>query len=228
MGKCHKCGKFLMPGVSFCPACGEEQKNSSIKMAGKIIKCPSCGEVLEAFSVKCPSCGYELRGTAASGAVKELADKLNKIQAKNIAVAARISKAFNSNHLSSTDNQKIETIRNFVIPNNKEDIVELMIMATSNINAAAFNTIPNNSISEDQRNSEKAISEAWIAKYDQAIYKARMLFPDDPILPDIENTYQNKMNAVKKEKNKLRNLIFGIIIAVIALIAFCLIMSLFE
>ena len=228
MGKCQKCGKFLMPGVKFCPACGEEQSNGSTKIAGKIFKCPSCGEVLEAFSVKCPACGYELRGTVAAGAVKELADKLNKIQSRNIAVASGFSKLFNSNHLSSTDNQKIETIRNFVIPNNKEDIIELMIMAVSNINAAAFNSLPNNSMNESHKKSERAISEAWMAKYDQAIQKARISFPDDSALLGIENDYQNKMNEVRKEKNKRRNLILVIIIAWVALIVFCLIMSMFE
>ncbi|MCR4635048.1 MAG: zinc ribbon domain-containing protein [Butyrivibrio sp.] len=228
MAKCQRCSKLLMPGTKFCPSCGEEQENGSTKITGKIYKCPSCGEVLEAFSVKCPSCGYELRGTAAAGAVKELADKLNKIQSRNIAVVSGISKFFNSNHLSSTDNQKIEMIRNFVIPNNKEDIIELMIMATSNINASSFNSLPNNSMNESNMESERAISEAWISKYDQAIKKARILFPSDPVLLGIENDFQNKMNQVKREKNKLRNFILGIIIAFIVLFVCCLIMSMFE
>lgn len=227
MGKCQKCGKFLMPGTKFCPVCGEEQANGSTKIAGKIFKCPSCGEVLEAFSVKCPSCGYELRGTAATGAVKELADKLNKIQSRNLAVTSGISKIFNSKHISSADDQKIETIRNFAIPNNKEDIIELMIMATSNINPAAFNLLSNGSMNESHKKSERAISEAWMAKYDQALMKARISFPDDSALRSVENEYQNKMKEVKREKNKRRNLLIGLIVAWIVLMLICFIMSKF-
>ena len=213
MGKCRKCGKLLMPGTKFCPSCGENQDSSSSseQVVGKVYKCPSCGETLEAFAVKCPACGYELRATKATGAVKELADKLEKLQSKNNAVTSGITKIFNSTHLSSVDEQKVNTIRNFVVPNNREDIIELMIMAISNINPEAFNELASGAMSESRKKSERAISEAWLSKYEQALQKAKITFSDDPVLAGIEDDYQRKMGEIKKQKNKRRNLLLGVV-----------------
>ena len=226
MGKCKNCGKMLMPGTKFCPSCGENQESDAIKVNGKIYKCPSCGETLEAFSIKCPTCGYELRGTKATGAVKELADKLEKLQSKSNVVSMGVSKIFNSNHLSSVDNQKIDTIRNFSIPNNREDIIELMILAVSNINPEAFNELGSGTMNTGRKKSERAISEAWISKYDQAFQKARIAFPDEPVLANIESDYQDKMKAVRKEKNKYRNFGLFCILAFICLVILGIIASL--
>ena len=57
-------------GAKFCHACGASTnrhshptKERAQEFAGRIIKCPNCGEVLESFSACCPACGIELRGT---------------------------------------------------------------------------------------------------------------------------------------------------------------------
>lgn len=55
---------------------------------GKVLKCPSCGEVLDSFKTHCPSCGYEIRNTRAVSAAQELAKKLEIIEAQKMPVVS--------------------------------------------------------------------------------------------------------------------------------------------
>lgn len=118
MAFCINCGKNFRMEQSSAGNCGKavKESNSSDQRKtvydGEIHKCPSCGEVLNAFVSECPSCGYELRGTKASTSVREFALKLE---------------------LASTERQTITLIKNYPIPNAKEDIYEYMIIAASNI-----------------------------------------------------------------------------------------------
>lgn len=218
MATCPDCGKKVLFATKFCPSCGSAMdgasgEHSSRKQVfeGKVHKCPSCGEVLNAFEMVCPSCGYELRDTKGSSAVKELAAKLEKIQSKDNAVFSGVSRLFNGGDLSKSEEQRINLIRNFVIPNNKEDIIEFMIMAVANINASAFNTLNSNNMSNAQKKSEKAISEAWIAKFEQASQKAKLSFPNDPAVLNAESAFQMKMKEVSKEKSKWMMLMLGMV-----------------
>lgn len=117
---CSNCGHELSADAKFCSNCGApyggEQSIGSQKRqqeyAGKIIKCPSCGELLSAFQSKCPSCGYEIREAKASTSVSEFVQKLE---------------------LAKSNDQQIKLIRSFPIPNTKEDIFEFMILASTNV-----------------------------------------------------------------------------------------------
>lgn len=111
-------------------------------------KCPYCGEIIEAYSLQCPSCGHELRNIGAVNSMKELADRLEELD---------------------DDGARELLVRSFPIPNTREDILEFLIMATSNIDENA----PYGS--EDEEN----LAKAWIAKSEQAVQKAEMMIPDD-------------------------------------------------
>lgn len=120
MAFCINCGKELVEGAKFCLECGTpvantqaaQQSERKATYDGEIHKCPQCGEVLQAFAAVCPSCGYEIRGTSASGSVKDFVAKLNA---------------------ASSDREKAEIIRNYPVSNTKEDIFEFMIVASTNI-----------------------------------------------------------------------------------------------
>ena len=136
---CAKCGAPLQKGACFCSKCGssvepanitENTETRTTKYTGEILKCPNCGETLNSFVTNCPTCGYELRRTEASESVKTLADKLEKIDSRrNSGVGSAFSKMFNQ--VSALDEQKISLIRNFAIPNTKEDILEFVILAAA-------------------------------------------------------------------------------------------------
>lgn len=144
MAYCSKCGKPLAEDAAFCSSCGARVGSEPVRRnesyEGSVQKCPSCGQVLDAFSAVCPSCGYELRGVEGLSRVNDLADKLES---------------------ASTIEEKNDLIKNFYIPNTREDIYEFFILATSNIEAGGDST------------------DAWYAKLDQAYKKAELVFQDE-------------------------------------------------
>ena len=164
---------------------------------GEIHKCPSCGEVLASFVANCPACGHEFRGAKNSTSVREFASKLEEIERARPPKKFGLKKALeNQNQVSETDLRKISLIRNFVIPNTKEDLFEFLVLASSNINLQRYNDF--DSISE----SEQAVSDAWEAKFEQAYEKAKLSFGNAPEFKKIHAIYEKKSGEIKQSKKK--------------------------
>lgn len=219
---CPKCGTKNNNEANFCQSCGSPIQviNNSQKVeksvevpqnsdptyserkqeyAGKIIKCPSCGEIWDAFILKCPTCGYELRGARSNQALSELFAKLETIDLQpdnNV----RLKKHNNSNEITEKEKQKIALIRNFPIPNTREDLYEFLIMASSNIDTEHIEGVNDSSLSE----GDKAISEAWRAKYEQAYHKANISFGQLPEFQELNIKFTNKINKHEHKKNMYR------------------------
>lgn len=144
MGYCSNCGHKVADGAKFCSNCGAAigttfegtQSQRKAVYDGVIHKCPNCGEILNAFVSKCPACGYELRGTAVANAVQELY--------KNIQVA-------------KSDKEVVRLIKMFPVPNSKEDILEFMVLASSNFDEEEYMA----------HKGEDNISAAWLSKIEQ-------------------------------------------------------------
>ena len=172
MAFCINCGQELVEGAKFCAECGTAVNDSistnqrKTTFEGEIHKCPNCGDTIDAYETVCEVCGYEIRGRKTTSIVHELALKLE-----------------------ATDEiqKKEELIRNFYIPNTKEDIYEFMILATSNIK------------------TEGVTTKAWLVKLEQAYQKAYLSFSDDKKFEHIKSLY----DSCKQQKN-LNNMIYGI------------------
>ena len=218
---CKNCGEKLMPNSKFCNYCGtptdnikneekviEEKKKETnreelaerkIIYDGKIHKCPNCGEVLDSFITNCPVCGYELRDSKNSSAIEELSRKLEEIEEKRdkTNLSNKILGAFNlSDGLTKTDEQKISLIRNFPIPNTKEDLYEFLILSKSNIEIDAYE---NTQI----KSAKLALSDAWKAKFEQAYQKAKLLFKNDVRMIEINRMYEEIDKSINKAKRKV-------------------------
>ena len=141
MAFCSNCGERIEEGANFCNKCGkpvnENYSSRKVTYEGEIHKCPNCGEILNSFVSNCPTCGYELRSVNTSNTVKQFVLKLEQIEANrdNIDVDLRRK---DPNALTKTDEQKVNLIRSFSIPNTKEDILEFLILASSNINTKSW------------------------------------------------------------------------------------------
>ena len=168
---CISCGQEIAKGAKFCANCGTavSDTNSNIKRKivydGEVHKCPQCGEVLASFVAVCPACGYELRGSSTTSAVKEFASKLDA---------------------AINEYQKENIIRNFPIPNTKEDIFEFMILASSNID----------------EHPNKEVFDAWIAKFEQCYDKTRLIFKQDPDFSQIQSIYSRTIKEIRRIKRK--------------------------
>ena len=197
MAFCINCGQELAEGAKFCANCGKAvgvsqngaKEERKTVYDGELHKCPNCGERLDSFVTTCPACGYELRGAKVTSYVNDLAQKLENVD---------------------TVEQKIDLIRNFYIPNTKEDIYEFFILATSNINAGGYDV------------------EAWYAKLEQAYQKARLSFGHAPEFQYLSQLYNKakKQQRVKSFTRTIKNsrllqcLLLGAIGAVLMIIGF--------
>ena len=148
----------------------------------------------------CPSCGYELRGAKGASVVKEFAEKLEKIEntreVEKRGFFTEILSALDAEKLNKTDEGKINLIRSFSIPNTKEDILEFMILAASNIDLKLYGEENRAGINSPQR----SISDAWLAKFEQAYEKAKFSFSGYPDFMSIKEIYENKMIRLEEEK----------------------------
>ena len=222
---CPYCGTKLDDGARFCKNCGESVSgnnqgarqsqyeeplggNSTERKTvyeGYIHKCPSCGEVLDAFTTMCPSCGHEIRDVKSSTTVRELALKLERISAQKMPAFEEkksVMKMIFGKDFKEEDEaekalerfeaqkaqEKASLIINFSIPNTKEDIMEFMILAASNINVKKV-------VHDD-------VTKVWITKLDQVYQKAKISMSGHPDFPQIENIYKQKKQELKNRKVK--------------------------
>lgn len=217
MAYCTNCGKELEEGAKFCANCGKSVEGNCISAQrktvydGELHKCPNCGEVLESFVANCPACGYEFRGTKNSSTVREFATKLEEIEKTRPSGKISLKEVLkDQREVSKTDLGKISLIRSFAIPNTKEDLLEFLVLAASNINLQRYNDF--DSISE----AEQAVSDAWEAKFEQAYQKAVILIGTSPEFENVQKLYEKKKSEVSQAKKK--RVLFWILFPTIILV----------
>lgn len=189
--KCKCCGKDNPDDTKFCGYCGtafsavdteygsnttqyEEGTLRHQKFAGSIHKCPKCGEIVGAFSTRCAVCGFEFRDINSNERVKDFFDKLEKM------------KEFDDNGRIKNYSQVADHIKNYVIPNTKEDVLEFMILASSNIDVT------------DKTGTSKIIYDAWCTKLEQVYQKASFSFGNDSDFQEIHRICRKKGNHTEK------------------------------
>lgn len=196
MAFCQKCGTELVPGAKFCANCGtpsgETGNENERKQTydGEIKKCPSCGAVLPSGVTKCSSCGYELRNIQAVESVTE----------------------FCAVYTSIDDSSKADIIRSYPIPNAKEDFLEFLLMAKTEVELP-FKGGPSKGLQTiiQGANYSQEIHDAWVSKFLQLKSKAPILFLNDPkTLSQVEKII--KETKIRKYSNYTKQMIImGII-----------------
>ena len=199
MVTCLSCGQKLNDKARFCSACGQSvigeadiQSQRMEVFEGVIHKCPNCGEVVDAFSIKCSSCGYEFRDIKSSSAVERFAEKLHRLGTRS-------------------KSKKISLIREFSVPNTREDLLEFLILALSNIDVTAY---------EGDSTYDKNLSNAWISKLDQVYCKAMLLFGKEPELKEIRKLYEDKLKRIHNGKVRRFWLVLAVIIGITVVMVF--------
>lgn len=214
---CKNCGEKINEDMqerhSISNNVVDSEKTIGRKMVyeGKIHKCPNCGELMEAFLTLCPACGYEIRDVRAASSVRELTEKLENISAqkmpafetKKSVMKMLFGKDFKENDeaeeaLKRFENQKNQEkaslIINFTVPNSREDIIEFMILAASNIDV--------------KKGTDDVVTKAWISKLDQVYQRAELSMKSHSDFQQIKDIYDRKKNELKNKK--LKNGLIGI------------------
>lgn len=229
MAFCINCGQELAEGAKFCANCGKavtgESTTSQRKTVyeGNLHKCPNCGEVLNSFVTNCPTCGHEIRDTQGVSSVRQLAIKLEQLESKRPPKKSTniFAQTFSGGtQLQSIDEQKIDLIRNFSIPNTKEDVLEFIVLAAANIDLKVYGLYSSRYQMLDPARRE--LSDAWLAKLEQADQKAEIMFGHTQEYLSMRNVYENKMKAIKKQKLQIVWLIAGVFGSLFVMFGFVL------
>jgi hypothetical protein len=194
---CSKCGKQLREGSVFCDGCGVKIESDVIPeilepgknvKEGKIYKCPHCGEVLTYDALICPTCKNEIRGRKTASSVQEFSERIS---------------------LENNQEKVIGLIKTFPIPNNREDIFEFMLLASSNFDAKYYST---NKVSD-------SLASAWLSKIDQCYNKGKIMFTNKSDLYAIDKIYNEVHHKIKSaNKTKMIMIFSGIALIVVSTI----------
>lgn len=117
---------------------------------GNIVKCPHCGAPIEAGAIKCKECGYVFTNVKANNTAKEFAIMLEQ----------RIQKVRYDGDKTNI-NKVNEFIKNYPLPTGKEDLLEFIASLDA------------------RRRSKSNYQEAYNAKYQECVTKAKTLFAGD-------------------------------------------------
>jgi hypothetical protein len=99
---------------------------------------------------------------------------------------------------AKTDEQRLNLIKVFPIPNTKEDILEYMILASSNIGYGS------SASDKAASNMEEKYESAWMTKFIQGYQKAKLVFDGDEDFKKVQKIYfetMDRMDNVEKERN---------------------------
>jgi hypothetical protein len=86
-------------------------------------------------------------------------------------------------------------VKNFPIPNTKEDIFVFMLLASSNFDSSYYATHLN----------QEDISDAWLTKIDQCYQKAKLAFGSHSDFEIIESIYQKIKNECTEKESKIKH-----------------------
>lgn len=143
---------------------------------GILQKCPNCGAAVESGIAKCTSCGYEFRGLNANKSSERLSKMLNDVKGENSFERLR---------------QQATIVSSFPIPTTKEDLLEFLITMTSKEKVTGH------------FDPERPLKEAYRAKMDECIMKARISFPNDPVMQQVVAEAQAALDVPLKNITKV-------------------------
>ena len=229
---CSQCGSQVSDDSKFCNNCGakinfaqqEQASNADTDKVydGKIHICPKCKAETKAFSGKCEYCDYVFRDAKSSDATSDFSAAIENVKHtlsdSDKSVGRSLADLFADELLiSSGTKQEISVIRSYPIPNTKEDILEFMILSSTNIDPAVY-------AGSAQQVSQVEIAKAWYSKFLQAYEKAKIVFPDEPEFSTVEKIYQDKQAAIRSAKIHRNILLWGLLSFICILLVILLIL----
>lgn len=216
--KCPVCGEELSSFVAICPTCGHEMSSvevsSYVKEFTKMLRDSDLD--IAASSKKENKNGWQNWNKL----TRIIWILLNIATCGLPAIFYYLSPVLGWNwfsSLTSEEKKKKSVIENYVFPNDKENIIEALLLVKSQIKSLVSGKITNNTI--------KWIS-IWKNKADQLYQKAEMMFNGDPI---VHNAYEEITKNEKKAKRSItiKRSAF-VVIVVLWAVLFFLIMHPFD
>lgn len=207
---CAQCGNQLDDTDKFCNICGKAIVREDDKIQNK---CPNCGGLLEILKGKCIYCGADIVSKHGSSSMSNFKNEL--IMLEN---TREYRRSLNQGVISNTDKKIIDLIKNYPVPNTKEEIFEFFILATSNVNMINYKD-EYEGTSNLNYEVNKEIAEAWKVKCDQLYLKARLVL-DKNDFEKLEQMYkETKNNDEIKKRNAIKMMIIKVFAPIVLLFA---------
>lgn len=158
----------------------EANKPKQKEKVGNIKTCPACGASVKAMEAVCVECAHEFSNIKANSTILDLIAKIDKIETEKNKTLATLKSTEKFIEGQNFEERKKELIRNYPVPNTKEDIFEFLTYSTSKLTNVS------------------SLDNPWASKADEIIMKSRFLFKNDPsILANLEK-YEKEIKKRKK------------------------------
>lgn len=209
--KCPNCGEVLDSFMVNCPSCGCEFRHVEVSSAVKEL----ASKLAQIESMKIPSALLDhlgqtkpLEQNQASVMKRVIGWDFNEKKRREEERKAREEeRRARQNEIRNRESkfeqqkikQKADLICNFPVPNTREDILEFMLLASSNI---------------DYRRIDDTLSKTWITKLDQVYQKAEISFKDHSDFERIREIYAETQKKIRRTK-LIKKLFIGGIVALV-------------
>jgi hypothetical protein len=177
----------------------DSEKPNSYK-EGDLKKCPSCGAPVQSFVTNCADCGHEFRNTESTDSIRSFFNRLQIIveeENNRHHESTGLDRLIGTDHTLKIEQRifqrQISLISSFPIPNNKEDILEFLALASPEATKkiSFFARIPGTT-----ETHKGELRKAYFSKCEQIIMKARFAMKEDrKTLEEIE--YYAKQLKIK-------------------------------
>lgn len=162
---------------------------------GNIKTCPACGAGFKSMEINCVECGHEFSNIKANMTILDLISKIEEIEIQKDSIITNLKRTDKFIESQNFEERKHELIRNYPVPNTKDDILEFLTYSTSKITY------------------RRGFDNPWSVKADEIIMKSRLLFKNDKLMLDTLNKYEKEI-----KKRKKGAIVFIIIIIAIIII----------
>ncbi|VXC56926.1 hypothetical protein [Massilia sp. 9I] len=172
-----------------------------LQRRGSIHKCPSCGAALGAFASVCNACGHELLEVDANRSISALAERFEEIEREVESMGYK-----GKRREDFINEKKGRVIRDFPIPNSRDDLQQLMYYIQPKI-------LP--SVKPDPNVEE------WRTKFTEVLNRAKQAYRnDDSVLSEIakmEASIDSSLSQSLGIKAKRNPLFFALLGGVVLL-----------
>jgi hypothetical protein len=172
---------------------------------GDVKKCPACGAKVTSFSARCGECDHEFSNIQANASIQKLFSLLTELENKysnpneQVGITSLFSKALSkASNIDELINRKCELIKNFPIPNTKDDILEFLSSAVPyarKVKTGLGSIFASKSWGGSDSNAYKdqEIGKAWRYKCEQIVMKARFSLKEDKKGLEEINAYASEL-----------------------------------
>ena len=150
---------------------------------GDLKKCPSCGAPVQSFATKCSDCGHEFRSTESTDSIKAFFNRLQLIveeENNRSHESTGLDKLIGTDHTLKIEQRiyqrQISLISSFPVTNNKEDILEFLILAIPEATKKLSFWAKMSGTIESHKGE---LRKAYLSKCEQIIMKARFAMKED-------------------------------------------------